>query len=130
MFHSATPWILLTVSLAAGPWQAAWAASPFAREVPSTYAKFEDGAGSLTLVVAEVVATDCLKDYDCPASRTNAGGSATVFLVTTDSVRPRYAMPVGRLQQGLKDEPLMAADFSCSQPRGVAAASGPLAPIH
>ncbi len=246
MFHSLTPLMLTTAILAAGPWQAARATSPFAREVPTSYAKFEEGASSLTLVVAEVVATDYLKGYDCPESRTNADGSTTISLcmdppptwfkarvvqhvagaeigddfyavtgshwgkmkvgaaepaklmllnsngtalemmryrswpvaksrdgqyhlvvqsgpihwlpcwtaslmqeiddgtftadlaitreeydsrwaerhaayyrVTADSVRPRYAIPVASLQQGLKDVPLAAADFSCRQPQPV-----------
>ncbi|MFC0253288.1 hypothetical protein [Massilia consociata] len=79
MFHSSKQSILMAVILAA-PWPAAWAASPFAREVPTTYARFEDGAGSLTLVVTEVVATDYLKGYDCPESRTNADGSTMVSI--------------------------------------------------
>jgi len=68
------------VIFAAGPWQAAQAASPFAREVPTTYGKFEKDTGSLTLVVAELVATDYLKGYDCPpmTPRTNPDGTTTV----------------------------------------------------
>lgn len=245
MSHSFTRLILMAVILAAGPWQAARAASPFAREVPTTYARFEKDAGSLTLVVAELVATDYLKGYDCPpvTTRTNPDGTTTLSLclgpgptwfksrvlqhvagpdigeefyavtgshwgamkvgpaepatlmllnsngtalemlryrvwpvtksrdgqyhlvvqggpiqwlpcwtaslmqeiddgefaadlaitreeynsrwaedhaafyrVTADSVRPRYAIPVARLQQGFKDVPLAAADFSCRPP--------------
>ena len=78
MFNILQRSILAAVILTAGPWQAAWAASPFAREVPGTYAKFGEGEGSLTLVVAEVVATDYLAGYECPPSRTNADGSTTV----------------------------------------------------
>ena len=242
MFYILNCFILIAVILAAGPWQAARAASPFAREVPTTYPKFEKGAGSLTLVVAEVVATDYLAGYDCPKSRTNADGTTRVsfclnppptwfkarvlqhvagaeigdefyavtgshwgamkvsaaesaklmllssngtalemvrykswpvaksrdgeyylvvqsgpihwlpcwtanmmqeidygefaadlaitreeynsrwaeqhaafYRVTAKGVRPRYVIPVARLQQGLKDLPLVSADFSCSQ---------------
>jgi hypothetical protein len=78
MFFILARSLLATVILAAGPWQAAWAASPFAREVPATYAKFKEGEGSLSLVVAEVVATDYLAGDDCPPSRTNADGGTTV----------------------------------------------------
>jgi hypothetical protein len=246
MRHTFTRLILMAVILAAGPWQAAQATSLFAREVPTTYATFDKNAGSLTLVVAELVATDYLKGYDCPKSRTNADGTTTVFLclnpapswfkarvlqhvagaeigdefyavtgshwgamkvgdaepaklmllnsngtalemvrykswpvaksrdgqyhlvvqggpihwlpcwtaslmqeidygefaadlaitreeynsrwaeeyaafyrVTADSVRPRYEIPVARLQQRLKDVPLVATDFSCRQPNPV-----------
>ncbi|MCC2971718.1 hypothetical protein [Massilia sp. IC2-476] len=72
--------ILMTVILSAGPWQAAQAASPFAREVPTTYPRFEEAAGSLSLVVAELVATDYLKGYDCPKSQARADGSTTVVI--------------------------------------------------
>lgn len=80
MRHALTRSILTCVALAACPWQAALAASPFAREVPTSYAKFDEAAGSLSLVVAQVVATDYLKGYDCPASKTNADGSKTVVV--------------------------------------------------
>ncbi|MBW8897931.1 MAG: hypothetical protein JF619_07420 [Massilia sp.] len=245
MSHTFTRLMLMAMILAAGPWQAARAASPFAREVPATYGKFDAGSGSLTLVVAEVVATDYLKGYDCPPTteRANPDGTTTVtfcmgpgptwfkarilqhvagadigdefyavtgshwgamkvgpaepaklmllnsngtalemlryrswpvtrsrdgqyhlviqsgpiqwlpcwasslmqeiddgefaadlaitreeynsrwaeddaayYRVTADSARPRYAIPVARLQQGFKDVPLVAADFSCSPP--------------
>ena len=244
MRQTFTQWGLTALILAAGLWQTAQAASPFAREVPTTYAKFEKGAGSLTVVVAELVSTDYLKGYDCPKPKTNADGSVTevvlclnpppfwfkarvlqhvagaeigdefyavtgshwgamkvgaaepaklmllnsngtalemvryaywpvaksrdgqyylvvengplpwlpcwtaslmqeiddrefaadlaitreeydsrwaeesadYYRVTADSVRPRYAIPVARLQQGLKDVPLAAADFSCRRP--------------
>jgi hypothetical protein len=235
----------MALVLAAWAWQAAQAASPFAREVPTTYGKFDKDAGSLTLVVAELVATDYLKGYDCSpmTPRTNPDGTTTVsvcmspgpfwfkarvlqhvagpdigdefyavtgshwgamkvgpsqpaklmllnsngtalemmryrvwpvtqsrdgqyhlviqsgpiqllpcwvsslmqeiddrafgadltmtreeygsrwaedyadyYRVTADSVRPRYAIPVARLQQGFKDVPLAAADFSCMRP--------------
>lgn len=236
--------ILMAVVLAAGPWLTAQAASPFAREVPSTYTEFDEQGGSLSLVVAELVATDYLKGYDCPKPAANADGGAMVvvcmgppptwfkarvlqhvagadigdefyavtgshwgamkvgaaepaklmllnsngtalemmryrywpvvksrdgqyhlilqrgpihwlpcwtaslkqeidyrefaadlaitreeydeqwaedyaayYRVTVDSVRPRYTIPVARLQQGLKDVPLAAADFDCRQPR-------------
>jgi hypothetical protein len=245
MCHIFARLILVAVILAAGPWQAAQAASPFAREVPSTYGKFDKDTGSLTLVVAELVATDYLKGYDCPpmTPRTNPDGTTMVsvclgpgptwfkarvlqrvagpdigeefyavtgshwgamkigpsqpaalmllnsngtalemlryrvwpvtksrdgqyhlvvqngpiswlpcwaaslmqeiddrefatdlaitraeydsrwadefadyYRVTADSVRPRYAIPVARLQQGFRDVPLAAADFSCMRP--------------
>ena len=245
MRHTFTQLILMAAIFVAGPWQAAQAASPFAREVPSTYAKFDEGAGSLTVVVAELVATEYLKGYDCPKPKTNPDGSVTgvriclnpppfwfkarvlqhvagaeigdefyavagshwgamkvgaaepaklmllhsngtalemvryafwpvvkskdgqyhliiergpihwlpcwtaslmqeiddgafatdlaitreeydsrwaqdyaaFYRVTADSVRPRYAIPVARLQQRLKDMPLAAADFSCRLPK-------------
>ena len=41
---------------------------------------------------------------------------AAFYRVTADSVRPRYAIPVARLQQRLKDLPLAVADFSCRTP--------------
>jgi hypothetical protein len=41
---------------------------------------------------------------------------ADYYRVTADSVRPRYAIPVARLQQGFRDVPLAAADFSCMRP--------------
>lgn len=237
---------LMAVILATGPWQAAWAASPFVWEVPTTYANFEEETGSLTLVVAEVVATDYLNGYDCPKLRVNADGTTMVMIclnaaptwfkarvlqhvagaeigdefyavtgshwgamkvgaaepaklmllnsngtalemmryrswpvaksrdgqyhlvvrsgpihwlpcwtatlmqeidyrefaadlaitreeydsrwaeeyanfysVTAESVRPRYAIPVARLRQGMKDLPLVAAQFSCHQPNSV-----------
>jgi hypothetical protein len=246
MFHTFTRLILIAVILAAGPWQAARAASPFAREVPTNYPTFDKDAGSLTVVVAELVATDYLKGRDCPNSRTNVDGTTTVvvclgappswfkarvlqhvagaeigdefyavtgshwgamkvgaaepaklmllnsngtalemmryaywpvaksrdgqyhlivqrgpihwlpcwaaslmqeidygefaadlaitreeynsrwaeeyaafYRVTADGVRPRYAIPVARLQQRLKDLPMAAADFSCRQPNPV-----------
>jgi len=72
--------ILLSLILGAGPWQAARAVSSFAREVPATYARFEEGAGSLTLVVAELSATDYLKGYDCPKTTTNPDGTTTVSM--------------------------------------------------
>ncbi|MGV7207205.1 hypothetical protein ACLB1G_05055 [Oxalobacteraceae bacterium A2-2] len=56
----------------------AQAASPFAREVPTSYAKFDEDSGRLTLVVAEVVATDYLARYECPKSGPNGDGSYTV----------------------------------------------------
>jgi len=243
MFYSLTRLILIALILTAGPWQAARAGSPFAREMPSTYAKFEEGKGSLSLVVAEVVATDYLAGYDCPKKTgPNADGTITVsvclnppptwfkarvlqhvagaeigdafyavtgshwgamkvgaaepaklmllhsngtalemvrykswpvvtsrdgqyhlvvqsgsihwlpcwaanmmqeiddgefaadlaitreeydtrwaeqyaafYRVTAESVRPRYVIPVARLQQGFKDVPLVSTDFSCSQ---------------
>jgi hypothetical protein len=71
---------LMAVVLAVGPWQAAPAASPFAWEVPTTYTKFGEETGTLTLVVAEVVATDYLKGYDCPKSLVNADGTTTVMI--------------------------------------------------
>lgn len=80
MFRIVKRWIPLVVLLAGGPWQAALAASPFARDVPTTYPKFEEGTGGLSLVVAELVATDYLKGYDCPKSETRADGSATVVV--------------------------------------------------
>ncbi len=243
MFCISKRLILTVLVLAGGPWQAALAASPFAREVPTTYPRFDEGAGSLSLVVAEPSATAYLKGYDCPTSQTNADGSTTVIVcldppptwfkarvlqhvagaeigdafyavtgshygamkvgptepaklmllrsngtalemlryrswpvakdrdgqyhlvirsgpihwlpcwaaslmqeiddgefaadlavpreeydsqwaqrhaayyrVSADGVRPRYAIPVARLQQGLKDSPLLASDFSCNQP--------------
>jgi hypothetical protein len=244
MSHTFTRLILMALVLATGTWQAARAASPFAQEVPTTYGKFDAGTGSLSLVVAEVVATDYLKGYDCPPmTRTNPDGTTTVsvclgagptwfkarvlrqvagakigdefyavtgshwgamkvgadepaklmllnsngtalemlryrswpvtksrdgqyhlviqngpiqwlpcwasslmqeiddsefaadlaitreeydsrwvdefadyYRVTADSVRPRYAIPVARLQQGFKDMSLAAADFSCRRP--------------
>jgi len=76
MRQTFTQWGLTALILAAGLWQTAQAASPFAREVPTTYARFEKGAGSLTVVVAELVSTDYLKGYDCPKPKTNADGSA------------------------------------------------------
>lgn len=244
MFRGFTRFILMTVLVAAKPW--ALAASPFAREVPTSYAKFDEDAGSLALVVTEIVATAYLKGYDCPAPKTNADGStslviclnppptwfkarvlrhvagedigdefyavtgshygamkvgaaepaklmllrsngtalemlrykswpveksrdgqyhlimqrgplnwlpcwtaslmqeidyaafaadlaiprdeydsrwaeryAAYYRVSADSVRPRYAIPIARLQQGLKDVPLRAADFSCDRPNPV-----------
>lgn len=73
--------ILMTMLLAAGAWQAAQAAPQFAQEVPTTYPKFEEGAGSLTLVVAELMATDYLKGYDCkPSQARRADGGTTLFL--------------------------------------------------
>jgi len=247
MRQTFTQWGLTALILAAGLWQTAQAASPFAREVPTTYARFEKGAGSLTVVVAELVSTDYLKGYDCPKPKTNADGSVTevvlclnpppfwfkarvlqhvagaeigdefyavtgshwgamkvgaaepaklmllnsngtalemlryrswpvtksrdgqyhlviqngpiqwlpcwasslmqeiddgefaadlaitreeydsrwvdefadYYRVTVDSVRPRYAIPVARLQQGFKDMSLAAADFSCRRPNPV-----------
>jgi hypothetical protein len=248
MSHIFTRLILTALILAGGTWQAARAASPFAREVPTTYGKFDAGTGSLSLVVAEVVATDYLKGYDCPpmTPRANPDGTTTVsvclgagptwfkarvlrhvaganigdefyavtgshwgamkvgaaepaklmllnsngtalemlryrswpvtksrdgqyhlviqngpiqwlpcwasslmqeiddgefaadlaitreeydsrwvdefadyYRVTVDSVRPRYAIPVARLQQGFKDMSLAAADFSCRRPNPV-----------
>ena len=58
MSHIFTRLILTALILASGTWQAARAASPFAREVPTAYGKFDASTGSLSLVVAEVVATD------------------------------------------------------------------------
>lgn len=40
---------------------------------------------------------------------------AAYYRVSADSVRPRYAIPVASLQQGFKNVPLAAADFSCTQ---------------
>ena len=40
---------------------------------------------------------------------------AAYYRVTADGVRPRYAIPITALQQGLRDKPLAAADFSCRQ---------------
>lgn len=248
MCHTFTRLVLMAVVLVAGAWQTAQAASPFGREVPTTYGKFDKDAGILTLVVAEVVATDYLKGYDCSPStpRVNPDGTTTVsvcmgpgptwfkarvlqhvggadigdefyavtgshwgamkvgaaepaklmllnsngtalemlryrvwpvtksrdgqyylvvqngaiswlpcwvaslmqdiddrefatdlaitreeydsrwvdefadyYRVTADSVRPRYAIPVARLQQGFKDGALAAADFSCRRPNPV-----------
>jgi hypothetical protein len=229
--------ILMAAVIAATPWQAASAASPFAREVPTTYANFDERTSSLTLVVADVVATDYLKGYGCPEPTPNmvsvcmgqpptwfkarvlqhvAGADvgdefyavtgshygamkvgaaepaqlmllnsngtalemmryrswpvtrsrdgqfylilrsgpihwlpcwsaslmrefddgefaadlaitreeydsrwaedyAAYYRVTADRIRPRYAIPVAGLQQGLKDTPLAVADFSCNR---------------
>jgi hypothetical protein len=68
--------ILMAAVIVAGAWQAALAASPFAREVPTTYADFDEKTGSLTLVVADVVATDYLKGYGCPEPTPNMHGPA------------------------------------------------------
>jgi hypothetical protein len=38
--------------------------------------------------------------------------------VDADNVRPRYLIPVARLQQGLKDAPLARADFDCRLHQG------------
>lgn len=80
MRHTFARLILLAPIIAAGPWQAARAASPFAQEVPATYANFDASGGSLTLVVAELIATDYLKGYDCPKTRTNPDGTVTVAM--------------------------------------------------
>jgi len=80
MHRAITRLILTTVLLAAGPGQAAQANPPFAQEVPTTYPKFEEGAGSLSLVVAELVATAYLKGDDCPKSQTRPDGSTAVFI--------------------------------------------------
>jgi len=80
MHRPITRSILMTVFLAAGPWQGAQASPPFAQEVPTTYPKFEEGAGSLSLVVAELVATGYLKGDDCPKSQTRADGSTAVVI--------------------------------------------------
>jgi len=80
MCHAFPRSILIAVILAAGPWQAAQGASPFARDVPTTYPRFDDAADSLTLVVAKLVATDYLKGYDCPASTIRADGGTTVVV--------------------------------------------------
>lgn len=80
MRRAFTRLLLLGMVFAAAPWQAARGASPFARDVPSTYAKFDARTGSLTLVVAELVATDYLKGYDCPASKTDTDGGAKVVV--------------------------------------------------
>ncbi|MFD2368279.1 hypothetical protein [Pseudoduganella sp. GCM10020061] len=80
MFHVFAPSILIAMIFAVGPCQAAGAASPFAREVPTTYAKFDEGAGRLTLVVAELVATDYLKGYDCPKPQANAVDATQVVI--------------------------------------------------
>jgi hypothetical protein len=241
MRHTFARSILMAAVIVVNPCQAALAASPFAREVPTTYAEFDERAGSLSLVVADVVATDYLKGYDCPKPETNvvsvcmgqpptwfkarvlqhvAGADvgdefyavtgshygamkvgaaepaklmllnsndtalemmryrywpviksrdgqyhlivrngpihwlpcwaaslmreiddsrfaadlaitreeydsrwaedyAAFYRVTADSVRPRYEIPVARLQQGLKDKALAAADFDCRRPRPV-----------
>ena len=246
MIHIAIRLSLLgaALALATAPLQAMQRAAPFAQETPTTYAKFDPIAGSLTLVVAELVSTASLKRDDCPASRVDADGTshlvicmnpppswfkakvvqhiagadigdafyavtgshygpmkigaaeparlmllnsngtalemmryksypvnrrrdgqlylvlqggpvfwlpcrtaslkeeiddrdfddsltitreeydsrwaqhyADYYRVTADSARPRYAIPVDRLQQALKDVPLAAADFSCPPPR-------------
>ncbi len=243
MFCVAKRLILTVLVLAGGPWQGALAASPFAREAPTTYPRFDERAGSLSLVVAEPSATAYLKGYDCPTAQPNADGSTKVIVclnppptwfkarvlqhvaggeigdqfyavtgshygamkvgadepaklmllrsngtalemlryrswpvakdrdgqyhlvirsgpihwlpcwtaslmqeiddgefavdlaipreeydsqwaerhaayyrISADGVRPRYAIPVARLQQGLKELPLSASDFSCNQP--------------
>lgn len=248
MSHIATRLSLLSaalaLALATAPLQAAQRAAPFAQETPTTYAKFDPVAGSLTLVVAELVSTAYLKGFDCPASQVSADGTshlvicmnpppswfkakvlqhvagadigdafyavtgshygamkigdaeparlmllnsngtalemmryksypvnrrrdgqlylvlqggpifwlpcrtaslmeeiddsdfdaslaitreeydsrwaqhyAHYYRVTTDSARPRYAIPIVRLQQAFRDVPLAAADFSCPPPR-------------
>jgi len=74
--------LLPALLLAAGPGQAAPAA-PYARDVPTTYGKFDKHTGTLSLVVAELVATEHLKGYDCPdglRTRTNPDGTTTVSL--------------------------------------------------
>jgi len=83
MFHICARSISMALVFSAAPWQAAMADAPFAREVPTTYPRFEKGAGSVSLVVAELVATDYLKGYDCPKppkSEPNADGSVTVSI--------------------------------------------------
>jgi len=42
---------------------------------------------------------------------------ATLYHVTAEEARPRYTIPVARLEQALKGVPLAAADFSCASPK-------------
>lgn len=63
--------VILAAMLAIAPAQAT---PPFAREVPTSYAQFDDRAGRLSLVIAEVAATGYLAGYDCPICRLLSGG--------------------------------------------------------
>ncbi len=75
-------WFLIAavLAMASAPLQATQRASPFAQEVPTTYPKFDAGAASLTLVVAELVSTASLNGFECPTSKDNADGTTHLVI--------------------------------------------------
>lgn len=80
MHRLCTRSIVMAALLAAAPWQTLRAAPPFAQAVPTSYPTFDEGTGSLSLVVAELVATDYLKAEECPKPQIQADGTTRVFL--------------------------------------------------